>query len=322
MKNILGIGNALVDAIIFLDDDRLLDTFSLPRGSMQLIDAAVATGIETATQGLHRHRASGGSAANTIHGLAGLGVRTAFLGTVGRDEPGDFFAADLEQSGVTPLLDRSASPTGTSRALVSPDGERTMATFLGAAVELSAGSVNEDRFRGFDHLHLEGYLVLNRGLVEQALAVAKRTGMTVSLDLASYNVVESNLDFLKQICREHVDVVFANEEEARAFTGTSDPHKALDLLASTCSTAVVKIGEKGSLIRHLGQTSQVGIIPVTCIDTTGAGDLYAAGFLYGMTMGWHAADCGRAGALLAGKVVETAGAKITEAGWNFIRENL
>lgn len=322
MKNIVGIGNALVDAIIFLQDDNLLETFSLPRGSMQLIDASVAAGIEAATEGLRRHRASGGSAANTIHGLARLGVATAFLGTVGSDEPGDFFAADLQQSGITPMLDRSASPTGTSRALVSPDGERTMATFLGAAVELSSASLHEDRFRGFDHLHLEGYLVLNRDLVERSLAVAKNTGMTVSLDLASYNVVEANLDFLKQICRTHVDVVFANEEEAQAFTGSADPHEALGVLATYCATAVVKIGEKGSLIRHLGQTSQVGIIPAKCIDTTGAGDLYAAGFLYGMTMGWHAADCGRAGALLAGKVVETAGAKITEDGWKFIRENL
>lgn len=322
MKNIIGIGNALVDAIIFLHDDHLLETFSLPRGSMQLVDAAVAAGIEAATADLTRHRASGGSAANTIHGLARLGVQTAFLGTVGNDEPGEFFATDLRQSGILPLLDRSASPTGTSRALVSPGGERTMATFLGAAVELSAASVDEERFRGYDHLHLEGYLVLNRELVERSLAVAKKTGMTVSLDLASYNVVEANLDFLKKICRDYVDVVFANEEEAQAFTGTSDPLEALGVLSSYCATAVVKTGEKGSLIRHLGQTSHTGIIPVNCIDTTGAGDLYASGFLYGMTMGWHAADCGRAGALLAGKVVETAGAKITEDGWKFIRENL
>jgi sugar/nucleoside kinase (ribokinase family) len=273
-------------------------------------------------KGLRNHMASGGSAANTVHGLARLGVKTAFLGTVGRDEQGEFFAADLAKSGITPLLSRSESATGSSRALVSPGGERTMATFLGAAVELSASSLDETRFAGYDHLHLEGYLVLNHDLVEKALSLAKKTGMTVSLDLASYNVVEANFDFLHHICRDHVDVVFANEEEARAFTGSDDPHKSLDILSSCCATAVVKIGEKGSLIRHLGETTHAGIIPVKCIDTTGAGDLYASGFLYGMTQGWHAADCGRVGALLAGKVVEVAGAKISEEGWSYIRENL
>lgn len=322
MNQILGIGNALVDAILFLENDDLLRDFSLPRGSMQLIDASMASELEHATVRLRKFMASGGSAANTIHGLAQLGVKTAFLGTVGRDSMGEFFASDLQQAGITPLLDLSDSPTGSSRALVSPGGERTMATFLGAAVELSAERIDKSRFSGYDHLHLEGYLVLNQALVEKALLLARQTGMTVSLDLASYNVVEANLEFLRRILRDHVDVVFANEEEAAAFTGSDDPHASLDILATYCPTAVVKIGEKGSLIRHLGETCQAGIIPVQCVDTTGAGDLYAAGFLYGMTQGWPAADCGRVGALLAGKVVEVAGAKISAEGWDFVRANL
>jgi sugar/nucleoside kinase (ribokinase family) len=322
MKKILGIGNALVDVIIFLNNDDVLNSFSLPRGSMQLVDAVTARKVEEATQACRKHMASGGSAANTIHGLAGLHVPAGFIGTVGSDPMGDFFHEDLNRSGISPILTRSTSDTGSSRALVSPDGERTMATFLGAAIELSAERLDPQEFSNYDHLHLEGYLVLNHQLVEKALEYAHRFNMTVSLDLASYNVVEANLDFLKRIVRDHVDVVFANEEEARAFTGHIDPRQALDSIARLCETAVVKIGDKGSLISLRGQKCEVGVIPVRCLDTTGAGDLYAAGFLYGLVNGLSPESCGSAGSLLAGKVIEEAGAKISAASWDYIRKTL
>jgi sugar/nucleoside kinase (ribokinase family) len=322
MKKILGIGNALVDMIIFLKNDEVLHNFSLPRGSMQLVDAGTAIRIEKATGDCKTHMSSGGSAANTIHGLAGLGLPTGFIGTVGRDDLGSFFREDMRKQGIAPLLTESSSITGSSRALVSPDGERTMATFLGAAVELSADLLDMKTFTDYDHLHLEGYLVLNHNLVEKALEFAKNSGMTVSLDLASYNVVEANLEFLKRIIPGSIQVVFANEEEARAFTGQSDPHKALEAIAAVCDTAVVKIGDKGSLISHLGKKYEAGIIPVQCLDTTGAGDLYAAGYLFGMAREMSPEECGRLGAILAGKVIEVAGAKISAASWEYIHENM
>jgi sugar/nucleoside kinase (ribokinase family) len=322
MKKILGIGNALVDAIIFLKNDEVLQNFSLPRGSMQLVDADTALRIEKATSDCKTHMSSGGSAANTIHGLAGLGLPTGFIGSVGKDVLGDFFREDMRQQGINPLLTESLSKTGSSRALVSPDGERTMATFLGAAVELSADLLDLDTFSGYDHLHMEGYLVLNHDLVEKALLFARKTGMTVSLDLASYNVVESNLEFLKRIIPGSIQVVFANEDEARAFTGESDPHKALEAIAVLCDTAVVKIGDKGSLISHKGKKYEVGVIPVKCLDTTGAGDLYAAGYLYGMANDMPPQECGKLGALLAGKVIEEPGAKINAASWEYILEKI
>ncbi len=322
MKKILGIGNALVDAIIFLKNDEVLQNFSLPRGSMQLVDADAAALIEAATGDCKKHMSSGGSAANTIHGLAGLGVPTGFIGTVGHDDLGSFFREDMLRSGIKPLLTESTSNTGSSRALVSPDGERTMATFLGAAVELSADRLDVEIFGGYDHLHLEGYLVLNHSLVEKALQYARECNMTVSLDLASYNVVEANLAFLKRIIPGSIQIIFANEEEARAFTGESDPQKALDAIASMCDTAVVKIGDKGSLISHRGKKYTVGVIPVKCLDTTGAGDLYAAGYLYGMASEMPPQECGKLGALLAGKVIEEAGAKISAASWEYILEKV
>jgi len=322
MKKILGIGNALVDIIIFLESDDLLKGYSLPRGSMQLVDSATARKIEEATASCKKYMASGGSAANTIHGLAGLGIPTGFIGTVGHDVLGDFFRNDMISAGIKPLLTESKSDTGSSRALVSPDGERTMATFLGAAVELSAGHLDPKIFSGYDHLHLEGYLVLNQLLVLQALEYAKQLRMTVSLDLASYNVVESNLTFLNRIIQDKVDIVFANEDEARVFTGEADPRKALDRLSQLCDTAVVKTGDKGSLVKHKGITYEVGIIPVQCLDSTGAGDLYAAGFLYGMANQLSPDACGKAGALLAGKVIENAGAKISGSSWVYIKKTM
>ncbi len=321
-KRILGIGNALVDVIIFLKNDDILRLFSLPRGSMQLVDVLTATHIEEQTSHCERHMSSGGSAANTIHGLAGLGMETGFIGSVGKDDLGEFFSHDMTERGIKPLLGISQSPTGSSRALVSTDGERTMATFLGAAIDLSAETLSSESFRGYNHLHLEGYLVLNQMLVRKALEYARREKMTVSLDLASYNVVEANLAFLKEIMPGNVDIVFANEDEARAFTGSDDPAVSLAVLGNICETAVVKIGEKGSLICHQGKTYQAGILPVHCIDTTGAGDLYAAGYLYGLLNGYSPDACGRMGALLAGKVIEEAGAKICDTSWQYIHETM
>jgi sugar/nucleoside kinase (ribokinase family) len=158
--------------------------------------------------------------------------------------------------------------------------------------------------------------------VETALNFASQSGMTVSLDLASYNVVEDNLAFLKMLISQFNPVLFANEEEARAFSGQTDPHKALAIISSFCDTAIVKIGAKGSLIRHKGKTTEVDAIEANCIDTTGAGDLYAAGYLYGYVHDMMPDQCGMLGSLMAGKVIEEPGAKISETGWDYIRNRL
>jgi sugar/nucleoside kinase (ribokinase family) len=323
MKKILGIGNALVDIIYFLTNDNLLKDFGLPKGSMQLVDAVKALQVEEAAATHKNHMASGGSAANTIHGLAKLGVETAFVGTVGKDTFGIFFEKDMQSCGINPLLTLSdTTPTGRAISLVSPGGERTFATYLGAAIELTESRLTSSLFKQYDHLHLEGYLVPNRPLVEKSLVLAKESNMTVSLDLASYNVVESNLEFLKYISEKYHPVIFANEEEARAFTGHQDPRKSLDEMSALTDTAVVKTGAKGSLISHKGNIYSIDPVKVNCIDTTGAGDLYAAGYLYGMVNGFSPDRCGKIGSLLAGKVIEEAGAKISDASWASVKITL
>jgi len=321
MAKVLGIGNALVDALNKLTGDDLLDELGLPKGSMQLVDAETSAKIQEKSKNLDKEMASGGSAANTIHGLANLGVETAFIGTVGEDEIGNFFIEDLKKSGIKPLLNISKTPSGLANAMISPDGERTFGTFLGAAIELSADDLKPEQFKGYDILHVEGYLVQNHQLLENILKTAKNEGLEISLDLASYNVVEDNLDFLKKMVEQYVDIVFANEEEAKAFTG-KEPEEALNELADLTKVAIVKVGSKGSMIKQNDKVVSVGVEKTEVVDTTGAGDLYASGFLYGYVNNFPHEKSGKIGSLLAAKVIARYGAKLSENDWEEIKKQI
>ncbi|TSA28175.1 MAG: adenosine kinase, partial [Bacteroidetes bacterium] len=252
---------------------------------------------------------------------------------------------------VEPYLIRSDTETGRAITLITPDSERTFATYLGAAVELSASHLSDSSFliphskpsdeplarsheiesripdpgsrifSSYDYLHIEGFLVQNHYLIRTAIELAKANGLLVSLDLASYNVVEANLAFLEEIIRKHVDILFANEEEAKAFTGF-EPERALNHLAQFCEVAIVKTGSKGSMVKSRDVVSEIGIIPVRLVDTTGAGDLYAAGFLYGHSHGWPLEKCGEAGALLAGNIIEELGAKMPVERWKEVKDRV
>lgn len=321
MAKILGIGNALVDSLIQIEVDDLLSELNLPKGSMQLVDNTIKELIAEKSKGLKISMASGGSAANTIHGLARLGAETSFIGTVGKDKTGDFFIADLKKSNIVPLLNISQNPSGLASTLISKDGERTFGTFLGAAIELDAIHLDANQFEGHDILHIEGYLVQNNKLIERALQLAKENGLKVSLDLASYNVVEANLNFLKEMISKYVDILFANEEEAKAFTG-KEPEEALEEIAKMVDIAIVKVGKEGSLIKSGDEKLKIGVIETTVADTTGAGDLYAGGFLYGLINGKDFEYCGKVGSLLAGTVIQDIGAKISDENWEIIKEKI
>lgn len=311
-------GNALVDILAQMECDTLLEELKLPKGSMQLVEEVFIETVMEAISKLRREQVSGGSAANTIYGLARLGVKTGFVGKVCNDEIGDFFLEDLKKSNIEPKLFRGVSRSGVACALISPDSERTFATHLGAAMELAASDLSADVFKDYDYLHIEGYLVQNHGLIERAVSLAKEEGLKVSLDLASYNIVEENLEFLKGLVRGYVDIVFANEEEAKAFT-KRNPREALDILAEDCDIAVIKIGKKGSLIKQGNNVFEVGVIDVNSVDTTGAGDLYASGFLYGLVRGRPLDECGKMGAIISGKVIEVIGAKMDDLKWKEIK---
>lgn len=317
MKKVLGIGNALVDVLMRIDNDSLLSELNLPKGSMQLIDKPVAIEIDKKTQTIQKEIASGGSAANTINGLANLGVKCGYVGKIGNDIFGGLFRKDLESRNVDTNLLLGTEETGRANTFISADGERTFGTFLGSAVELTSEDLTANIFGNYDYLHIEGYLVFNNALIEKALQLAKECSLKVSLDMASFNVVEANKNFLTRMVADYVDILFANEEEAKAFTG-KEPEGALDEIAEMCEIAVVKIGEKGSLIKSNGTTYRSPSIKANCIDTTGAGDLYAAGFLYGLINGKPLDECGRIGGVLGGNVIEVIGAKMKEERWKKI----
>ncbi len=321
MKKILGIGNALVDILVQLPNDEPLHKLELPKGSMQLIDQTTMKRISDATSLLEKHVATGGSASNTSVALARLGCNVGFIGKVGHDDLGTFYSDDLTNNKVTPHLLKSDLPSGRCNVLISTDSERTMATYLGAAVTLSADDLNIETFKQYDILHIEGYLVQNYNLITRAGQLAKEAGLTVSIDLASYNIVAENINFLQDFVAKYVDIVFANEEEATTFTKLP-AEQAVHAIAQQASLAIVKVGAKGSYIKQGDTLLHIPAEKVKPIDTTGAGDVYAAGFLYGYANNLPLSRCAEIGTLCAAQVIEEIGAKITPERWKKIHDKL
>lgn len=320
-KKILCLGNALVDIITQLESDKTLEELSLPKGSMQLVDVELSNQIKGSTSHLRSSLQTGGSAANTANGVANLGIGSGYIGMVGADELGEFYSNDMIENSIEPKFFKSnTTPTGRAIALISEDGERTFATYLGAAVELSAELLWAELFKGYDYFHIEGYLIVNHDLIIRAIDLAKQEGLKVSIDFASYNVVEENLGFLKDILKK-VDIIFANEDEAKAFT-SQDAEESAKTISEYCDIAVVKLGKKGSLIRSKDREIRINIKKREVVDTTGAGDMYAAGFLAGLSMDKDLEVCGRMGSILAGNVIEVYGAKMDKERWIRIREEI
>ena len=319
MKHIIGIGNALTDALVQMNSDEVLTTLGLPKGSMQLINVSQLPAVRAVMASMDVCKATGGSAGNTMLALGMLGAEPGFVGKVGRDDIGQFFAEATAARGIRSQLIVSDQPSGIAHTFISPDGERTFATFLGAAATLQAEDLTPEMFVGYDYLYIEGYLVQNHELMLRAIELAQQKGLKICLDLASYNIVEGDHAFFEQIIANAVDVVFANEEEARAFAHC-EPETALECLASLCEVAVVKLGARGSVVMRRGEKTFCPAAPgASVVDTTGAGDFYAAGVMYGILQDWDSARCARMGSLLAGHVIQSVGTTLPTAEWDEIR---
>ncbi|MBQ5581964.1 MAG: adenosine kinase [Bacteroidales bacterium] len=316
MKSILGIGNALTDILAVLPDDSFLQKYHLPKGSMQHVDMATGDKIWAALKPLGVKYVAGGSAANTIRCTSILGMQSAFIGKVGDDELGMLFESDQEQVGVKTRLLKSDKSSGRSMVFVSGgNAERTFAVYLGAALDLCPEDLDPEWFKGYDYFHIEGYLVQNQALIRRAVEIAHEAGCIISIDMASYNVVESNLAFLHDLVEKYVDIVFANETEAKAFTKLSDPRQALEEISKLCKVAIVKVGKDGSLIKSGDEVYEIPSYPADPVDATGAGDTYAAGFLYAHSLGLSLDKCGHVGSIIAAKVVEVIGTKMDIPRW-------
>ena len=322
MDKIIGMGNALVDVLVRIDDDSLLEKLHLPKGSMQLIQEDTLSEIRKYTSGMKIHRSTGGSAGNTVCALAALGANPGFIGKVGQDETGAFFGDTLRQRGVNALLATCDLPSGIASTFISTDGERTFGTYLGAAATLRAEDLSRKMFAGYNYLYIEGYLLQDHDLMLRAVQLAKEEGLQVCLDMASYNVVEAERDFFDQLIVKYVDIVFANESEALAYTGKT-PHEALEEIASKCSIAVVKTGKEGSLVKKGTEVIQLLSCPVdNVLDTTGAGDFYAAGFMYGLTCGYSLEKCVQISTILATAVIQDVGTTLPAKKWDEIKLNI
>jgi sugar/nucleoside kinase (ribokinase family) len=315
MKSILGMGNALVDILAITKDDSLLEKYSFPKGSMQHVDEQKAGEVYEDLKKFGASAVAGGSAANTVAGISQLGVETGFFGKVGNDELGDFYNGTLEKSGVKSLLLRGKNGTGRAMVVISPDSERTFAVYLGAAIEMKPEDIDPSLFDSYDYFHIEGYLLQDHNLIEKAMKTAHGKGKLVSLDLASYNVVDENKDFLHSMIDNYVTIVFANEEEAKSFTG-EEPEKAVNTISGLCDIAVVKIGAKGSLVRQNQATYRIAATDSRPIDLTGAGDLYASGFLYGLSLGKDIELCAKIGTACAGEIIQVIGTKLPQNSWD------
>ncbi len=314
--DVAGIGNALVDALVVMDERALLTSHGLARGHMTLVDHERWQAIFREVQPHGTEIQSGGSGANTIAALGFLGAKATFCGHVGEDQFGHLYASRLKEAcGDHDLRWTRGANTGKCLSIISShDAERTMLTDLGAAVQMPALGAFDDTLRTSRMLHVEGYLLHPGPMAErarEAIAIAVQQQIPVSLDAADPSVVASQRGPLWELIEEMCDVVFLNEEEACTLC-ESDVATALDRLGEAVRTVVVKLGRRGSVVRHEGETYEVGVHPVTARDTTGAGDAYAAGFLYGYIHGWDPARAADLGARVASLTVGQVGAVVRD----------
>ena len=320
-KIIVGVGSALVDILAHEEDDFLNKTGAVKGGMTYVSKEFIEKTLLFASN--KPSLVPGGSACNTIVGVGKLGGTARFIGKCGSGEMGRFFESDLIRQNVEPSLLRSDSPTGRVLSVITPDAQRSMFTFLGASAETSAQDITKDFFKNAAIVHIEGYLLFNPDLILKVLQMAQQSGARISLDLASFNVVQESHELVEQIVESYVDILMANEDEAQAYTRHRDEARAIEALSKKAEIAVLKVGERGSFIACGDR-----IVPTppktggSVIDTTGAGDLWAAGFLYGLVNGYSLERCGELGSACGYEVCQVIGANIPEAGWERIRKLL
>jgi len=319
---VAAVGSALVDILMY-EDDAFLQKTNAAKGGMTLVDQPYIEKTLAMTSA-KPVVVPGGSACNTAVGIGKLGGKARFIGKCGQDEMAGLFEEDLKKNNVQPHLFKSASPTGRVLSIITPDAQRSMFTYLGASSEMTIDEIAGSHFADVVIVHLEGYLLFNTDLVYAALKRAREAGARVSLDLASYTVVEDSRDVLDDIVDQFVDILIANEDEALAFTGHKDEQQAIASLSRRSEIAVLKVGERGSYVSRQGGIIRIepktGQGPV--VDTTGAGDLWASGFLYGLANGYPLERCGQIGSACGYEVCQVVGADIPDEGWDRIKDFL
>ncbi len=346
-SKITGVGSALIDLLIY-ESDYFLSQIGKQKGGMTLVsDSDIEEILNKIVQENRDNKpviVPGGATCNTIVGVGKLGGKASFIGKRGDDHYGRFYEENLKQSNVSPRFLTSVTPTGKVLSIITPDAQRSMFTCLGASTELEPESITAEMFKDTGIAIMEGYLLFNPELMMACLKSAKSAGSMIALDLASFEVVEASRDILNDIVNEYVDILIANEDEARAYTSFSDESAAIEALSKNVAVAVLKVGERGSYIsyktspkhplspadselNHLDNLESK-VIRVDAKrgaaikDTTGAGDLWAAGFLYGIANGYSVEKSGEIASACGYEVCQIIGAQIPEDGWQRIRSLL
>ena len=309
--NVYGVGNALVDIQAQVSDD-VVTELDFSKGFTTLIDDATQQRVLQRLDGIPLTRCAGGSAANTIIGIAQFGGTAAYAGKVAGDSIGDFFLEDLRQLGVTIEIPPAAGQSGTCVVLVTDDAQRTMLTNLAVSATLSADDIVEDDVKAAEWIYVEGYLFAGDTLAaaRRAIEVAVSNNVKVALTVSDPFIVDLCRDELTSLIEGPVDLLFCNLEEARSLTGQQDPVECAHEIHKHAANVSLTLGGEGSLLLHDGVVTPIEGVPVTAIDTTGAGDMYAAGILYGITNGLSWKQSGHLASHAAGRVVSPMGARL------------
>ena len=315
---ILGLGNALVDVLSKLDSDKTLEEIGIQKGAMDMITREQMFNMRKFQEGSEVTQAPGGSNCNSMRAISLLGGKSGFIGKVGDDSLGEFYGNAIQKAGVSSYLVKTEGPSGSCTVFISPDGERTMETFLGPAPTISADEITDEVLKEYDYIYIEGYLIVNEELVRETMKKAKRLGLKVALDLANYNIVNGFKGLLEEVIPQYVDILFANESEAEAFTGLP-AREAIKVLTDQVEIVLVTLGKDGALVGSKDVVIQVPAEGKNPVDTTGAGDNFAAGFLYGQSVKASLEQSAKIGSVLSGYVIDVVGPQIPLDKWEQIK---
>ena len=303
--NVFGLGNPLIDVILQVPDQALAD-LDMPKGGMNLVDATRQATILSKCSEHGATKALGGSCANTMVMIAQLGGKGGFCGNAGNDAFGDTYKAQLEAEGVTSFLAQEEGVTGSTVILVTPDAERTMNTHLGKCQDLKASQINLDAISDSEYLYIEGYLwdtPSQQEAVMKAVEHAKANNVKIALSLSDAFCVDRNKEAFQNLCDNYVDLLFCNETEGAMMSGLDDPLQSVRKLGENIAQVAFTLGAKGAMILDQGELFHIEPTPTTAVDTTGAGDAFAAGYLYGITNDYLPETAGALGAVSASIVV-------------------
>ncbi|MEL6105897.1 MAG: adenosine kinase [Planctomycetota bacterium] len=310
--DVFGVGNALVDIQAQVEDP-LLETLSIEKGVMTLVDNDQQAGVLASLDGRSLNRCAGGSAANTIVAIAEMGGKAGYFGKVGRDDVGEFFLNEMRELGVAMEVQPGEDPTGTCAVLITDDAQRTMLTNLGASATLTEDDIDETAIAQSKYVYVEGYLLTGdttKAAAYKAMALAKKNGAKIAFTASDPFLVNLIRDEIWELITGPVDLFFCNEEEAKSLTNEDDPLIAAGKIHEHCENVALTLGGKGSIVVHGGESFPIEGVTVDALDTTGAGDMYAGALLYGITNGLEWPAAGHLASHAAARIVAQLGARL------------